>query len=225
MDHRILHRHLKTSARAGSLPLEQRAQDGHGHQHARAGVAEARAGLDRRPVGLAGHADRAAGGLRDHVEGQTGLVLAPGAEPLDLTEDDAGVDLLHLVIAEPEAVDRPGRHVLDRDVGFLQQLLDELEPARGLEVDRQRLLVGVEHVEVPRIVVGLARPQPPPRITGLRVLDLDHVGAEPGERLGARRPRLELRKVDDPHPFETIQFHASAVHLSSLLAFCRVCRA
>ena len=42
-----------------------------------------------------------------------------GAEPRDLAKDDAGVDLLHLVIAEPEALDRPRRHVLDRDIGPL----------------------------------------------------------------------------------------------------------
>src|SRR5881296_1704397 len=95
---------------AGPLPLEQRAKDRHGHQHARAGVTEARAGLDRWPVGLAGHADRAAGRLRDHVEGEAVLVLAPGPEPLDRAEDDARIDLFYLVVAEPEAVDRPRRH-------------------------------------------------------------------------------------------------------------------
>jgi hypothetical protein len=63
----------------------------------------------------------------------------------------------------------------------------------------------------------LPGPQSAAGVAGLRVLDLDHLGAEPGERLGARRTRLELRKIDDPHAFETIQLHATAIHLSSLL--------
>src|SRR2546427_12776890 len=210
--HRVLHRHLEPSALAGPLALVERGQDGQRHQHAGAGVAEARAGLDRRPVGLARHADRAAGSLGDHIEGQAGFILAAGAESLDLAEDDAGVDLRDLVITEPEALDRPGRHVLDRDVGLLQHLLDALEPARRLEVDRQRSFVGVEHVEVPGVVVGLSGPQPTAGIARLRVLDLDHIGAEPGERLGAGRPRLELGEIDHPDAGETIEVLAVFIH-------------
>src|SRR5206468_1867240 len=120
--HRVLHRHLQPPALAGSLPFEKRAEDRHRHQHAGAGVAEARAGLDGRPISLAGHADHAAGGLRDHVEGESLLVLAAGAESLDRAIDDAGVELPDLVVPEPEAVDRPRRHVLHRDVGLLEQL-------------------------------------------------------------------------------------------------------
>src|SRR5262249_56497691 len=103
------HRGVEPPALAGALPLQQCGQDGRRHEHAGARIAEARTRLDRRPVGLAGHADGAAGGLRDHVEGQAALVLAPGAEALDLTEDDARVELLHLVVAEtkrPEPSER-----------------------------------------------------------------------------------------------------------------------
>ena len=182
------------------------------HQHAGAGVAEARPGLDRRPVGLAGHADHAARGLGDHVEGQPVLVLAPGAEALDLAVDDARIDLLDLVVAEPEALDRSRRHVLDRDVGLLQELADDLEPARRLEVERHRSFVGVEHVEVPRVVVGLAGPQPAAGVAGLRVLDLHHVGAEPGERFGARRAGFELGEINDPDAGEAFEVLGIVAH-------------
>ena len=161
VDHRVLHRHLQAAALAGAGRARSSAP--------RMLIAismpvpvspKRRAGLDRRPVGLAGDADRAAGGLRDHVEGEALLVRAAGAEALDLAIDDAGVDLLDLVIAEAQPLDRAGRHVLDRDIGLLQQLLDDLEPARRLQVQRHRLLVGVELVEIPGVVVGLAGPQP-----------------------------------------------------------------
>src|SRR5689334_19147001 len=72
-------------------------------------------------------------------------------------------------------------------------------------------------MEIPRVVVGLPGPQSAPGIAGLRVLDLDHFGAKPGERLGAGGPRLELCEINDPNAFETIQLHANSVHRSSLL--------
>src|SRR5262249_194254 len=80
-----------------------------------------------------------------------------------------------------------------------------------------RLLVGVELVKIPGVVVGLAGAQPTAGIASLRVLDLDDLGAEPRERFGARRPSLELRKVDNANAFETIQLYANSIHFSSLL--------
>src|SRR5690242_16878773 len=42
-------------------------------------------------------------------------------------------------------------------------------------------------------------------VARLWILDLHHFGANPRKRLGARRTRLELRKVQHPHPVETAQ--------------------
>ena len=67
----------------------------------------------------------------------------------------------------------PGRHILDRDVGLLQELADDLEPARRFQVQGHRLLVGIELVEIPW-VVGMTRLQPSARVTGARIFDLDH---------------------------------------------------
>ena len=202
MDHRVLHRHLQPPSLAGAVALVQGAEDRRRHQHAGAGVAKAEARLDRRPVGLAGDADRAAGGLRDHVEGQPLLMRAAGAEALDLAIDDARVDFLDQLVIEAEALDRAGRHVLDRDIGLLQHFLDDIEPLRRFQIDRQRLLVDVELVEIPRVVVGLAGAQPAAGIAAPRVLDLDHLGAKPGQHLGRGRARLELGEI---HHLDALQ--------------------
>src|SRR5262249_388155 len=53
-------------------------------------------------------------------------------------------------------------------------------------------------------------------IARTRVLDLDHVGAHPGERLGAGRTRFELGEVED--------LHAGKAILSAHLARSRFCR-
>src|SRR5438477_5419259 len=93
-------------------------------------VAKGGAGLDRCAVAITGDAGRAARRLRDHVEGEVLLIGTAGAETFDLAVDDAWVDLLDLIITKPQPLDRPGRHVLDRDIGLFEQLLDDLQPAR-----------------------------------------------------------------------------------------------
>ena len=154
---RILHRQLQPAALARRPLLVERAEDADRHQHAGAGVADRRARLARLAAGFAGDAHRAAAGLRDHVEGERFLVRAALAEALDLAVDDAGVDLLQHVVAEAEALDRAGGEVLGEHVGLLDQLLDEPHALRGLEIDRRRLLVGVEDLEIERIgILGSA---------------------------------------------------------------------
>src|SRR6516225_293372 len=217
MHHRVLHRDLQPPALAGTVASIEGSQDACRHQHAGSGVAERRPWLYRRTVGISGDADRTAGGLGDHVESEISFVRAALAKAFDLAVDDARVQLLNDIVTEAEAFDRAGRHVLDRDIGLLQQVFDDLQPARGLQIEGDRLLVGVELVKIPGVVIRLAREQPSARVAGLRVLDLDDLGAEPGERFGAGRPRLELRKVDNPNTFETIQLDAISIHLLSLL--------
>ena len=202
MHHRILHRDLQPPSLAGPLAVVERAEDRDRHQHAGAGVAKGRAGFDRRTVGLAGDADRAARGLRDHVKSQTLLIRAAFAKAFDLAVNDAGVQLPHDIIAEPQPLDRAGGHILRCHVGLLQHLLDDLEPAWGLQIDRHRLLVRVEHVEVIGIVVGLTGPQPAPGIAGFRIFHLDYFGAQPGEGLGTGCAGLELCEVDDANSLQ-----------------------
>jgi hypothetical protein len=102
---------------AGGLTLIERAQDRDREQHAGAGVAEGRARLAGAPRALAGDAHHAAGGLRDHVEGQVVLVRAALAEALDLGVDQARVERVQHLPAETQTLDRARRHVLDEDVG------------------------------------------------------------------------------------------------------------
>src|SRR5262249_61760992 len=111
MEHRILHRHLQEAAPAGPGALDEGYQNADGHKHAGAGITEGGSRLDRCSVAFAGDADGAARRLRDHVERQVLLVGAAGAKTLDLAIDNARVDLLDLIITEPEALDRAGCHI------------------------------------------------------------------------------------------------------------------
>src|SRR5207302_5011753 len=58
--------------------------------------------------------------------------------------------------------------------------------------------------------VGSLRERAPPRLATRR-LDLDDVGAEPREHLGAARPRFVLREVEDDDPVERLAHVASIV--------------
>src|SRR3981189_1313116 len=71
-------------------------------------------------------------------------------------------------------------------------------------------------MEVPRVVVEFAGLQPPAGVARARVLDLHHLGAQPSEGFGARRPGLELGEVHDANAFETIELDANA-HRRALL--------
>src|SRR5690242_6624153 len=107
MDHRVLHCDLEPLSLAGAVPLAQRGEDADRHKHAGAGVAERRARLYRRAVAVAGDAGRAAGGLRDHVEGEVFLVWAASAKAFDLAIDDPRVQLLYGVVAEALPLECP----------------------------------------------------------------------------------------------------------------------
>jgi hypothetical protein len=47
------------------------------------------------------------------------------------------------------------REILHYDIGALRHVLDELKPALGFQVDRDRFLVGVEQQEIPGVLWGL----------------------------------------------------------------------
>ena len=212
----VLHRDLHPAAAAGRLALKERTQYADRQQHAGAGVAQGRTRLARTPVALPGNRHRAAAGLSDHVEGEVVLVGAALAEPFDLRVDEARVQRMEVLPAEPQPLDRAGGEVFDEDIGLLGHFFDEGEAALRLEVDGDGLLVGIVDHEIigvgPRLRTA---PQYAAWLAALRVLHLDDLGAEPGKRLGAGLAGLELREIENPNPVEAVRRYAHFVHRSS----------
>src|SRR3984893_89041 len=120
---------MNMPALAGARTIGARADDAERHQHAGAGVANRRAGLDRPAVALAGNAHRPAHGLCERVDRHPLLVWAPIAEALHLSIDDARIDRAEDIVAEPEPLDRAGREVLGEDIGLLHHLLHQRQAA------------------------------------------------------------------------------------------------
>src|SRR5262249_15322279 len=196
--HHLLHRDLHELSLPGALALDVGGHDGAGRVHAGAGVADGGAAADWLAIGEAGHAHHAAGGLGNHVEALVLVVRAGEPEALDARHDDARVRRAQPLPVEAQALHEPGREVLDDDVGALDHLEKELLAFGLLQIDGDAALVGVEHEEEHRVEArnfgAIA-----PRLLAARRLDLDHVGPEPAQELGAGGAGLELREVEDPH--------------------------
>ena len=141
----------------------------------------------------------------------------PSPKPFTWAVDDRRVERADHVGAEAEPLDRAGGEILDEHVGLGGEVLDQIEAARVLQVDGEGFLVGVELQEVMR-VLARRRVELAAGIAGFRVLDLHHFGAQPGQGLGAGRPRLELREVQDFHARQT-GFRAVCRHHRFLLRF------
>src|SRR5204863_264682 len=81
--------------------------------------------------------------------------------------DDPGIDPSERVVAEAQTLDRPRPEVLDDDVGAPRHPLEEGASPLGLQIERDALLVGIEHEEEPRVRVGPLRERASPRLAGL----------------------------------------------------------
>ncbi len=196
VQHRIAHGDLDVLAAAGRHALVERGDDAHGGQHPGAGVADRRARPHRRLVGMAIDAHRPAHRLGDHVERQVVGVRALRREALDLDEDQPRVERVQARPVEAQAGEGARRHVLHQDVGLLDHPPQQRLALLALEVAGHAALVEVVVDEIGRIGVGPIGHAPTPRLAAIGLLDLDDVGAEPRQRLGAGRPRLELGEVE-----------------------------
>ena len=217
----VLHRRQHALATAGALALVERAHDAQRQMQAGARIADLRAGHQRQAVMEAGGRGRPAGTLR-HVLVDLAVLVGPRAEALHRGHDHARVERMDVLPGEPHAVERARREVLDQHVAGLHQALQHLHALLALGVERDRALVVVEHGEIEAVgarhVLQLAARD----VAGARPLDLDHVGAEPREKLRAGRARLDMREVEDLHAIERLAVLAPrlARHLGQAVAVC-----
>ena len=93
----------------------------------------------------------------------------------------------------------PGREILGEDVGLLDQPAQDGAALFGLQIGGDAALVGVEQHEIMRVDPLLVGRGAAALLALGRLLDLDHLGAEPGQGLGQGRPGLELGQVHHPH--------------------------
>ena len=77
----------------------------------------------------------------------------------------AGLTAFDRLVTEAEALYRTGSEILDHHVGAFDEALDELEPARVLQVDCGRTLVRVVLQKIDRVGIRRGAAERPPRVT------------------------------------------------------------
>ena len=152
-------------------------------------VDERRAGLDRGAVGKTGDTHDPRGRLDRHVHRQIIAVGPADAEPGARGIDQPGVDLVQPMPADAEIVHRAWREILEQHVGALDHRLQQGPAVLVLEVQRDRMLVLVQHREGQGgTLAGLGAP---PSGLAARRLDLDH------ERAGLRHQKARIGALED----------------------------
>ena len=197
VDDRVLHRHLDMLAAPGLMALLQRRENADRHVHPGAAVADRRQHNGRRVFREAGHRHRAAHRLRHRLVALEMRVGAVAAEALDRRVDQPRVEVAQHVPAEPQPLHRAGAEIFEQHVRLFDDFLEQPLSVVGLQVERQAALVGVEQQEEQAVGAGLFEMHGARDIARFRLFELDHVGAEKGQDLGAGRPRLVVRHVDD----------------------------
>ena len=154
---------------------------------------------DRRAVRLSGQAHEAGFGLHQIViarPGGAGVAPAIGGQ---VPADDLRIDALQRRIGQFQLVRLVAAQIVRNRVGGLHQRFERRAPVRRLQVEGDGLLALRERLEELRI--ALAQQVGPDRAGDVaaarRVLDLDHLGAEIGQKLRAIGPGAVLLDRQD----------------------------
>ena len=202
-EHAVLHRGGDLLALAGHGALVERGDDAEREMQAGAAVADLCAGDERQPVAEAGGRGRAAGALGD-VLIDLAVLVRSGAKALDRGHDHLRVEAMDLLPGEAHAVEHAGAEILHQHVAALDQRGEDFLALRVLGVERDRTLVVVQHGEIQAVHVGNVLQLATRDVADAGALDLDHVGAEPGQQLRAGRTRLNVGEIKNTNALKRL---------------------
>ena len=179
------------------VALLESGEDADRHMHAGAGIADRRHNKCRRVVREAGDTHRTPHRLGDRLVALEVAIGAVSAKALDRGVDQPRVDLREDLPTEPQPVEGAGPEIFEQHVRLGDDLLEQLLASAGLQIEGQAALVSVEQQEEEAVCVRPVAHVAAGDIATLGFLELDHVGAEKTQDLGASRSRLVVRHVDD----------------------------
>ena len=128
------------------------------------------------------------------------MFVGAGQEAFEAHVDHPRVDLRQRRVIEAVLAHRAGLEVFGDDVGTRRKLARNIGAFRQMEVDRDALLVAVEH----RKETG-PRAEQAARTVAVDRFDLDHFGAHVGEHHAARRSHDHVREFDDAESREGVR--------------------
>ena len=158
-------------------------------------------------VGVPGHPGEPGCVLDDEGEGRVVPPRSVEPEPRHADHDEVGPFGAEGIDVEADLLEHPRRVVLDHDVAGGEQVAQQLAAPVGGQVQRHARLVGVQAREDAGLLppVGLreadAGQHAGPVGPGRR-LDVQHVGAQHGQNVGAQRAGPERGQIENPQPLE-----------------------
>jgi hypothetical protein len=191
--HRLQQRGVHPLADAGRLTLQQRHQDALGEEDARAQVGDGNAHAHRSLPGNAGDGHEAAHALRDLIHAGP-IAIGPALpEAGDAAIDQPRIERAQVLVVDPEPPLDVRSIVLDHDVGLARQPLEDGHALGLAQVQRHRLLVAVQVLEVEPVAVAAHAVAP----AAARHLDLDRAGAPVDELTNAGGAGARPRQIED----------------------------
>ena len=130
--------------------------------------------------------------------------IGPGpglAPPGDAAVNKARIDPVALLGSDAQPLGNPGTKALDEDVGFGDEIEDEIASGILLQVGELDSSPSKGRVDAP----GRREAQTSPG----RALNTDHLGSEIGEHHGRVRPRPERCEFDHSNPVQRPAHQAS----------------
>jgi hypothetical protein len=127
--------------------------------------------------------------------------VGPGlAERGDRRVDEAGVHPAQVVVAQAEALHGAHAEVLAHHVGVADELAEELDAGRGLQIERDAELVAIAVLRGGHPLLDAVAPplhaERDALAPALRRLDLDHPRAHVGEQHRAEGHRDDLAQIE-----------------------------
>src|SRR6185312_210362 len=157
---------------------------------------------------------RGAPGTLGNVLVYLAILVGPGAETLDGSDDHPRIELLNALPGESHAIQRAGSEVLHQHIATLHQLLENLLAGRTFGVESDGALVVVEHGEVKAVGVRNVAQLLACHVARAGALDLDHIRAEPRQQLCTGGTRLHVCEIENAHSIQCLAHRNSPCRIA-----------
>jgi len=125
------------------------------------------------------------------------FLVRPGlAVTADRHINQLWIDRFQRFITQAQTLHHPGAKLLEHDVVFAQQLLDDLQRFGLFQIQRQTALVAVQISVAGRDTAIMRRQHPQQIHTGWR-FDAQHLGAHVRQQQRGERPRQQGREIEN----------------------------
>ncbi len=144
----VQHGNVHVLALSASLPLQQGCLHADGREHAAPQISDGYPGAYRVVRIRAGNGHAAAHGLRHLVESRPIRPGSVGTESRDGAGHDPGVEPAEGPVIDFQALGHADAKIADDHVRVVHEIVEHLEPAFALQIQRHTLLVAVEGDEI-----------------------------------------------------------------------------